>query len=662
MYRTNARPTTHRTPASGSVTTRTGAPAINTRSDTSVSTPAAGSPTTPAGSSTATTPSPAAKPVTRRQAIKTSMGAAFSLSAMGLAACSSSSSGSDSGSSTSSGSSSSSSSATATSDIAVNTVTSATVSTELVGQDEQDIKAWIKETLYDVDVQAQIAAELDEVKEAAGYTLASPLVYYNPFGTNTLGLYVYFETDDACSITYTVTPPEDTEITLGDQTVSSSEIAAFTRAASSGESTTEHEFQVIGLVPNALNTITLDAAFDDGTTESVSFTYEAGGVLNDEELQLEVEEGSSTSDLADGLYVILGNDGTDTDGLRCMYYYDNDGILRTEIPIYNYRSHRLLFDGDIMYFSLSQTWMAAMNGVGQIVNVYKLSDYDYELHHDYVFDSDGNILVLATYTGTNETVEDMIVKLDPATGDVELALDMGDLMPDYKAEAIAYHEENYEAIENDQGDESDDDGVDWIHLNTIQWLGDGTGSIIVSSRETSTIIKISDLYGTPAIEYMLCSKDFWEGTDYEQYGFDQVGDFVVQGGQHTVTYIEDESLDEGQYYLIMYNNNIGVSEAVTNGFDYDAAGLTNEDAVSDTVESYYYKYLVDENARTFELVDEIGCPLSGYVSSVQDVDGNILIDSGIPGIFAEYDAEGEPIATFTMHTDKFIYRVFKYDL
>ena len=592
--------------------------------------------------------------LTRRQVVQTSMGAALALGAMGLAGCSSTSDPGSAGSTGSTGLAGSTDAAASASfdTFSVHTVEAATTSTELVGQDEQDIKNWIKATLYDTDVQDRIAAELEESKAAASYTLSSPLVYYNPFGTNTLSLYVYFETDDACSLACTITPPEDTDITLGEQTVASSEIPAFTRAVNGGESVCEHEFQLIGLVPNALNTITIDAAYDDGSTDSFAFTYEAGGVLNDEELKLEVEEGDSDAELADGLYVILGNDGTDSDGLRCMYYYDNEGILRTEIPIINYRSHRLLFDGDLTYFSISTTKMVAMDGLGRIERVYNLGKSDYALHHDYVFDGDGSILVLATYTGTNETVEDMVVKLDPATGDVELAVDMGDLMPEYKAEAIAYHKENY--------DGDDDDGVDWIHLNTIQWPGDG--SIILSCREISTIIKVADLYGTPTIEYMLCSKEFWKDTDYEQYVFDQVGDFTVQGGQHTVTYLEDESLDEGQYHLIMYNNNIGVSETETNGFDYDAAGLTNEASVSDTVESYYYDYLVDENARTFELVDEIGCPLSGYVSSVQNVDGNILIDSGIPGVFAEYDAEGEAIATFTMHTDKFIYRVLKYSV
>lgn len=37
----------------------------------------------------------------------------------------------------------------------------------------------------------------------------------------------------------------------------------------------------------------------------------------------------------------------------------------------------------------------------------------------------------------------------------------------------------------------EDEDWDWMHINTLQWLEDG--SVILSSRETSTIIKINDL-------------------------------------------------------------------------------------------------------------------------------------------------------------------------
>ena len=55
----------------------------------------------------------------------------------------------------------------------------------------------------------------------------------------------------------------------------------------------------------------------------------------------------------------------------------------------------------------------------------------------------------------------------------------------------------------------------------------------------------------------------------------QNGDFTLQGGQHSVTYVEDDSLEDGQYYLYMFNNNIGFSESQPD-FSWSSIGLTND--------------------------------------------------------------------------------------
>lgn len=135
-------------------------------------------------------------------------------------------------------------------------------------------------------------------------------------------------------------------------------------------------------------------------------------------------------ELEEGLYVVLGND---SDGLDFMYYYDNNGILRGEIPIIGYRSHRLLFSEEDMYFSISETKLARMDGMGQITAVYDSGQY--ELHHDYVFDDDGNILILATDT-EQDSVEDVVVRLNVTDGTVDEVLDLRDLFGAYKETCV----------------------------------------------------------------------------------------------------------------------------------------------------------------------------------------------------------------------------------
>lgn len=488
--------------------------------------------------------------------------------------------------------------------------------------DQKKIYQNIKKT-YNVEEQASVYETLNAKKDAETYTPDHMLIEYNPFGSNTLSLYVYFTTDSPASVSYTVH-------------VNDKDISDFTRTAYQ-ENTyqTEHEFQVIGLIPDITNTITFTLTYEDGTTSTYSTTYDMGSIYGEEKVKLDTKTLNTSKQLSDGLYVILGNDSSSMD---FMYYYDNDGILRGEVPLLGYRSHRILFDDSYMYYSISEKKIAQVNRIGQVTNVYQLGQY--KLHHDYVFDDSGNLLVLASDT-TQDSVEDIVLKINTSSGEIAEALDLGDLLSDYKAEC--------------QKNSSDE--LDWMHINTIQFMGND--SILLSSRETSTILKISDLSSSPKIEYMIGEKAVWADTPYEDLVLEKSGKFTIQGGQHTITYATDGSLPDGQYYLYMFNNNIGISETRP-GYDWSSIGLT-ESSAKDGRTSYYYKYLVDENAGTFKLVDSFEVPYSGYVSSVQDLDGHTLVDSGLKGVFTEYDENHQAITTYQMDVEKFIYRVYKYD-
>lgn len=480
------------------------------------------------------------------------------------------------------------------------------------------------EKVYDIDSQARIAKKLEEKKKENDYTIDRMLIQYNPFGTNTQSAYVYFQTENPAKVSYTVS-------------VSDKEIGDFTQEVTQEkEYQTEHEFQVLGLIPGMENKVSFTITEENGRVTKRSYAYKMGDLLGDEEVKLETKIHKEVVDeLSDGLYVVLGNDDSHLD---FMYYYDNQGILRGEVPLLGYRSHRILFDQDVMYYSISESRIAGVNRLGQVTAVYDLGDYS--LHHDYVLDDDGNILILATDV-SQDSVEDVVIKLDVKTSQVTEVLDLGEFLGNYKASCV----------KNEDGE------LDWMHINTIQWMG--SGQIILSSRETSTIFKISNLYQSPKIDYMIGADKFWSGTGYENLLFAKEGDFTIQGGQHSVTYVKDETLKDGQYYLYMYNNNIGYSETRPD-FDWSSVGVTNT-AAKEGNTSYYYKYLVDENTRTFQLVESFKVPYSGYVSSVQELDGNIITDSGFAGEFREYDENHHLLASYKMGMEKFIYRVYKYE-
>ena len=493
----------------------------------------------------------------------------------------------------------------------------------VMNEKQKKIYEKIKKT-YNAEEQQKIADELEKKKESQEYTLSNMLIEYNPFGTNTQSLYVYFETDSAVKVSYTIHVKED-------------DIADFSRNVYQDEEyQKEHEFQVIGLIPDTENTITFYITNEDGSTDTKEIVYEMGSLYGEEAVQLDTDVKQSADKLEDGLYVVLGNDSPSMD---FMYYYDNNGVLRGEVPLLGYRSHRLIFDENSMYYSISEKKMAQVNRLGQVTKVYDLGNY--KLHHDYVFDENGNMLILATDT-TQDSVEDIVLKLDVNSGEVTEVLDLGDLFGEYKKTCV----------------KNSSDELDWMHINTIQYIGNG--SVLLSSRETSTIIKVDNIYDGPVVSYMIGEKDFWKDTSYVSLLLNKKGDFTIQGGQHTITYETDESLADGQYYLYMFDNNIGISETRPD-YDWSSIGLKVSSAV-DGKNSKYYKYLVDENEGTYTLVNSFEVPFSAYVSSAQNLANHIVVDSGVAGLLSIYDTDGNLEQQFSIKkNDRFIYRIYYYD-
>ena len=54
---------------------------------------------------------------------------------------------------------------------------------------------------------------------------------------------------------------------------------------------------------------------------------------------------------------------------------------------------------------------------------------------------------------------------------------------------------------------------DWIHLNSLVYLAE-EDSVILSSRETSSILKVSGLHDKPEIDWLLGDESIWQDTPY----------------------------------------------------------------------------------------------------------------------------------------------------
>lgn len=492
--------------------------------------------------------------------------------------------------------------------------------------------------VYNEDYQNDIHEQVELRKSSYRYDLKNPLLISNPYQTVTNGLYVYFNSSKAQQVQYTI---------------SCDGYENFTQIVSNdGENnlTKEHEFLMIGFIMGETNQVTMNLL--NGSNEiqdTVVFTYDCPKAVGEFNVtQVEVEQGDSVQPLSNGLYVILGNDiefDVEDEDIKAAYIsmYDNKGTLRCEIPCVSYRAHRLLFDEDGMYFSVSGGRIVRMDHTGYINRVYKLGSL--LLHHDYVFGTNNDLLVLGSDNSMG-TKEDIVLSIDLDSKKVTTLIDLKEIFPDYYALTTKPGKSEY---------------LDWMHINSLSFVDED--SVIFSSRETSTIIKMNDIYGEQTIDYMIGSDHFWEGTGYESYLLKKEGDFSLQAGQHAITYQEDESLPEGQYYIYLYNNNNTVSTTRPE-YDWSADDNYRNTGVSinaNGAQSSYYKYLVDETERTFTLIDTIEVPYSGYVSSVQEYQGNIVIDSGSELTTWEYDSEGNMIQQLNIVGNYWVYRTFKYD-
>lgn len=484
-------------------------------------------------------------------------------------------------------------------------------------------------TYYDLTLQQTIQEQIDEYKQEQP-TLTNPLLIINPYGTNTTGLYVYFEDDEEAKLQVSIDAPGyETYRNLYEDTCVS-----------------EHEHQIIGMVAGVENTITLSLLNEQNeTTKEVCFTIQAPELASGFVNEIEKSEGSSTEALSDGLYVALGLNFT-YDGYT--FLIDNDGVVRGELVLDGDMNETMEFYQGELLLNTDETHMALIDPLGKVSAVYDLQSYI--VHHDYKINEAGQAIILATDT-RKESVEDIVLKLDLNTGDFEVLLDFDEIMSDYKAMTTYFSDDS---VWGSYGDHS----WDWLHFNTLQLVNDD--ELILSSRETSTIMKLSNLYEQATIDYFIADESIWEGTAYEQYLLNKIGDFPDTAGQHTVTYLQDEQLEEGQYYLYMFNNNFWCYESRPSYTE------TMEDASGNfydaTATSYYTCYLVDETEGTYSLVERMEVPYSSIVSSTQWVGDTLIVNSGVAKTFQVYDEHQNLIASYCYDNDDLFqgYRILKY--
>ena len=496
-------------------------------------------------------------------------------------------------------------------------------------------------TYYDEEVQDRLASTLLQLTQEGKYTLEAPLAILNPFGTGSNGLYLYFGTDNPTQVTYTVQAEGYPDY-----------VATANNAGEDGYSRVQ-EFLLIGLVPGEENTVTLQVVNRQGRERTATFTIAMPEPVSGYDVTLETVDGDSSQALSDGLYYAMGLGGQ----YGYTFFFDNDGVMRYEMVLEGYHSDRFLWDEDgSLITCVGSNKVARLNRFGQVIQVFDLGQYG--LHHDINWGPEGTILALATDT-QGETVEDQVLQIDLESGQVTHVADFTQVFQSYVDITRPVQATDPFGLWS-EGE------WDWLHLNSLQY-DESDNSIIVSSRETSTIIKCA-LGEEPHILWMAGNPDFWEDTEFSTYSLEAEGDFPYQYGQHDVELMTTAEVDalgfaqaeEGQLYLRVYDNNYYAMSS-RDDFQVEVPEDVGTANMEDGVNSHVYYYLVDENAGTFTLVDTFDLPYSSLVSNAQWRGDSYTVNNGVHQCFEEYGLEGNLIRQYKYTCTANGYRVMKDD-
>ena len=486
-----------------------------------------------------------------------------------------------------------------------------------------------QKNIFSKEYQKECDEQISKLREGKHYTLNKPLVIWNAYGTYTTSLYYYAQNDHASYAVCTV-EAKDAGASVYKRTL---------KAASGKKYVKTHEYQIKGLVPGAKNKITMEFFNKDGRAVSKTHFYVTAKKDSVIPAILKKNTGTSKTKMSDGFFCIFGHNQAKAFNI---YLYDNNGVSRGRMPLNKYRADRFLFIKDQLVYYYENNKIAFVNSVGKVTRTIDIGKYKF--HHDFRYDQKHDKIICLVSDTTKDTIEDVIIQIDVKTGKIKELFDCEKVLPLMREIAINPGKNAYGGTE-----------LDWIHINSFDFLDDNN-SLVLSSREQSSIIKIKNIYTRPELDYVIHRGSIYNGTDITKYQLKREGDLISNAGQHMITVEYDKSLPKGQYYLYMFNNYYGKAKSIPD-FDwqmYANVGNYNEGT------SYYSKFLVDEKKRTYKLAQQFALPYSSIVSSVQHVGGNIPFSSGMSKTFGEYDKDGKLIKSFEYEAEKFSYRVLKY--
>lgn len=501
------------------------------------------------------------------------------------------------------------------------------------------------DAIYNKAKSAAAEDMLTDIKKKRDYSEEDPLWAYNPYGTNPESLYMYFKSKGRFYCRYTVSVDDD-------------KIPDFTRTLDNGASgnvAMEHEYQIIGLVPDKTNYLIFRLYNKkDELANTLYYKVDMPKSYSGAQTILKLEEDRSKTPLQNGLYTVFAGTGTKK---QAVLLYDNSGVLRGEFPTkeIGYNMEQIY---DTLVYEVDDNTLACVNELGQVVDCLEIP-----LHHiygEFAYDGAGAVYVLAQPVQRSQSLGS-VVKVEVNSGDVSDALDLSDIPSLVKLVKRADKSGKLK-------------GRNYMAPDSVQVTG--INQLLLGSSKYSTIMKVSNVNSLmPKLDYMMTDQKLWnisgkgkamkrlrkklltkalaDGQAEPTQATPIVNSILDSGktttpelfrsqyGQNALVVEKSSNLAEGQYYVGMLNNNAGRG----------TSGQKNN--------SYYYKYLVDESAGTYALLEKERLTWNEKGGNVTPYDESFLYCRSGDHIFEETGKDGRQIRSF--HVKGTLYRVYKND-
>lgn len=447
---------------------------------------------------------------------------------------------------------------------------------------------------------AEIDAMITEELRNGQYTFDDPMVIQDAFQNSPLTALALFTTEEAQAVRVLVkgkTAAADITYTTPAQT--------------------EHRVPLIGLYPDAENTVEL-ALLDGEGKETATGTLAVRTSGLPEKMKGMVEPVRMSGESAYGLTMVYGQN------CKWPFAYDCNGDIRWFLDqetdfygLYNLSEGRFIFQAPNSYtYSVGKLQSVRLYEMDYLGRTYKVYYLPYGSHHEVIEKTPGGNLLCLT-SSMEAHYEDVIVELDRETGRTVNSLKLSDLFVNSTRLKM----------------------LDWAHINTVSWLPEDD-TILISPRNVHSVMKIG--WTDHKLKWILCDPSFWAGTPWEKYVLKPEEENTPWHYQQHTAYRILEDLD---------NNPETVEISL---YDNHSQTFRKISTFTDTGVSAAMVYAVNEKAKTVRVIKKLDVIYS-YICSdtVYDAEsGHIFAMSanvepdafnGFQGMTYEFDYGTEEI-------------------